>query len=229
MKSYKNFRKRILITSSTLALSLIVVTPTFASTKWGRTHLGEAGQTGVVGSVTGVSGSTISLVGKFASTTDYIVDAANAKIVKNGSTINVSDIQVNDVLLVRGTVSGTNVAATNIVDGKPGVNHSENIQHKSNISIGTISAINGASFTLDKWEHGTTTAATALTVVTDNNTLFKLNGKTATSTGGVGNLAIGQRVVVLGSVANNTVTATSVNIMARLPVRGMHIRPLKNK
>jgi hypothetical protein len=85
---------------------------------------GEIGK-GVMGKVTSISGSTITLTGQNG--TIYTIDASSAQIKKfttgtsdtkpTETTISVSDIQVGDNLMIKGTVSGTTVTATEIVDG----------------------------------------------------------------------------------------------------------------
>ena len=84
------------------------------------------------GTVSAISGNTITLAGKNG--TSYSVDASNATIQKfsppaSGTapatkpaplTITVSQIQVGDNLTVQGTVSGTSIVATKISDGLMG-------------------------------------------------------------------------------------------------------------
>ena len=82
----------------------------------------------VAGTVTAITGNAITVndahgaKGSTAPVT-YSVDATNAKITKSAgkgatpTTISVSDIQVGDMIMVRGTVSGTSVTATSIMDG----------------------------------------------------------------------------------------------------------------
>ncbi len=78
---------------------------------------------GVMGTVQGVSGTTITLLGK--NSTTYTVDASKAKILKGSptTTISLTDIQNGDTLMIRGTVSGTTVIAKNIFDGNIGHGH----------------------------------------------------------------------------------------------------------
>lgn len=78
-------------------------------------HLGQAAITGTVASI---SGNTITLTG--SNSTTYTVDASNAQlmIVKPaGTSIANSGIQVGDTLSVMGTITGTNIVATKIMDG----------------------------------------------------------------------------------------------------------------
>lgn len=75
----------------------------------------------VVGKVTAVSGNTITLQANATSTnTFFTVDATNAKIFKGSATttVSVSSVSVGDNIAVSGTVSGTNIVATMIRDGK---------------------------------------------------------------------------------------------------------------
>ena len=85
----------------------------------------------VEGTVSGVSGNSISLLDKSNAT--YAVDASNAKIMKTVQStanttgaqkytapvaITIADIKTGDVLTVNGTKNGTTIVATNIFDGK---------------------------------------------------------------------------------------------------------------
>ena len=84
------------------------------------TGFGRRGPPGVIGRVTTVSGNSITVTDK--SGTVYTVLLANAKITKNvgGSqptTITAADITIGDTIGVRGTISGSSVAATFVMDG----------------------------------------------------------------------------------------------------------------
>ena len=80
---------------------------------------------GVMGTVAGISGNTITVTGRNGKT--YTVDATNAQVSQVSAatagvkrTVNassVSAIKTGDNILVAGTVSGTNVTATKIMDG----------------------------------------------------------------------------------------------------------------
>lgn len=71
---------------------------------------------GTVGTVSAVSGNTITVTGKDG--TSYTVDASGAKVSKVVD-IDVSDIQVGDEIGVQGSVSGNSVTAVHIMDGIP--------------------------------------------------------------------------------------------------------------
>jgi len=72
-------------------------------------------QPGVGGTVTAVSGNTITVTGKDG--TSYTIDASAAAITKD-ETVAVADVAVGDTITADGTVNGTSVTATNIHDGK---------------------------------------------------------------------------------------------------------------
>ena len=71
---------------------------------------------GVMGTVTAVSGNTVTVTDKDGTT--YTIDATSAEVSKT-STITVSQIAVGDTVGVQGTVSGTTVTAKHIMDGLP--------------------------------------------------------------------------------------------------------------
>jgi hypothetical protein len=73
---------------------------------------------GVAGIVSSISGSHITLVGKDEIT--YIVDASSAQVKKKGISLGASlaDIKSGDKLLIKGVVTGSTVAATEISEGR---------------------------------------------------------------------------------------------------------------
>ncbi len=71
---------------------------------------------GARGTVTAVSGSTITVSGK--DSTSYTVNADSAKVSKTVD-IAVGDIKVGDEIDAQGTLSGTTVTAVHIMDGIP--------------------------------------------------------------------------------------------------------------
>jgi len=72
------------------------------------------GEPMVAGTVSAVSGSTITITNK--SSTAYTIDATNAKIMRDSKTVTVSDVVVGDIVLVQGTISGNAVVASTIID-----------------------------------------------------------------------------------------------------------------
>jgi ABC-type dipeptide/oligopeptide/nickel transport system ATPase component len=69
-----------------------------------------------MGTVSAVDGSTVTITNTDGTT--YTVDATNAKVSKMVD-LSVSDIKVGDQVGVMGTISGTSVTATHIMDGVP--------------------------------------------------------------------------------------------------------------
>lgn len=80
------------------------------------------GEPVVAGKVTSVNGTTLAITN--ASNVSYTVDTSNAKIVKGGTTgtATVANINIGDNVVVQGTVSGTSVIASSVIDGAPYAN-----------------------------------------------------------------------------------------------------------
>lgn len=76
----------------------------------------------VGGNVTAINGSSLTVTNK--SNVTYTIDATNAKVQKGNSSSTVSAIVVGDNVLVQGTVNGTSVAASSVID--TGVAHTQN-------------------------------------------------------------------------------------------------------
>ncbi len=80
--------------------------------------------------------------------------------------------------------------------------------------FGVVSSVNGASFSIDqKMRNATTT----FTVSTDSTTTIKKDGAADV----IGDLAVGQHVVVMGALATSTktISAKSVNIITHPPTQ----------
>jgi hypothetical protein len=174
---------------------------------------------GVVGTVSAISGTTITLTGRtgFGSTTattTYTVDASSATVLKNNATSTVSSIAVGDRIFVQGTVSGSSVTAKTIFDGagwmmgrgdrngRPGMMGSSTSPFTGNgqpVIAGTVSAINGSSLTV------TTAASTTYTVDASNAKILQGPNMVALST-----ITVGSHVVIQGAVSGSSVTASTV-------------------
>lgn len=76
------------------------------------------GQPIVAGTVSAISGSTVTINNK--SNVQYTIDASNAKILEGQNTIALSSVAVGDSVVVQGTVNGTSVTATTIIDQSHG-------------------------------------------------------------------------------------------------------------
>lgn len=68
----------------------------------------------VGGSVTAISGTTLTVTAKDG--TAYAVDAANAAILKAGATTTLASIAQGDTVIVQGTINGSAVTATTVID-----------------------------------------------------------------------------------------------------------------
>ena len=72
------------------------------------------GQPVVGGTVSSVNGSSISITNE--SNVSYTIDASGATITKQGATSTISSVASGDRLLVQGSVNGTSVVASSIID-----------------------------------------------------------------------------------------------------------------
>ncbi len=75
------------------------------------------GQPVVAGTVSAISGSTLTITNK--SNVTYTVDASSAKVLKGapqGTTSSLSNVAVGDSVLAQGTINGTSVTASTIID-----------------------------------------------------------------------------------------------------------------
>jgi riboflavin synthase alpha subunit len=205
-----NIKKYVLLSAiMVFAGSLAMVVPAFAQGN-GMGMFGRGpGAPGVFGSVTAISGSTLTVTAKTrpnstATATVYTIDASNAKITKNNVSAAISDIAVGDTVMVQGTVSGTNVMATAIRDGVGrGIMQEQKspiIQGNGQpIIAGSITAINGTSLTV------TNASNIIYTVDATNAKIVKMNTASTLSS-----VAVGDNVVVQGAVNGTSVVAYSV-------------------
>jgi len=72
------------------------------------------GQPIVVGTVTAINGSTVTITNK--SNVSYTINVAGATVTKNGDTSTVSNVTVGDTVLAQGTINGTSVTAVSLTD-----------------------------------------------------------------------------------------------------------------
>lgn len=158
---------------------------------------GSSMSAAAVGTVSAVSGDTITLTGKNGTT--YTIIATNATVTKNGASSSVGDISNGDTLIVQGTVSGTTVTATTIRDGVGGYN-----KMGSGVS-GTVATINGSTFTVTS-KHGLNGVTNATYTVNAGSATVTKNGASSS----VSNIAVGDTVYVQGTVSGTTVTATTI-------------------
>ncbi len=167
---------------------------------------------GVFGTVSAISGDTITVTskgfGQNATPATYAVDATNATVTKAGASSSVSSIAIGDMVMVQGTVSGTNVTAASIRDGV-GARGQGQKTHQGSAPViqgngqpvigGNVTAVNGS----------------VLTVTNKSNVTYSIDATNATvekgnATSSVSAIAIGDNVVVQGTVNGASVTASSV-------------------
>ena len=161
---------------------------------------------GVFGTVASVSGNTLTVTSKMGpggtAGTTYTVDATNATVTKNGASSSVSNVSTGDTVMVQGTVSGTSVTATSIRDGLPQGQKPQTPVIQGNgqpVIGGNVTAINGSTLTVTNKSNVTYTVdATSATVEKGN------------AVSSISNVAVGDNVVVQGTVNGNAVTASSV-------------------
>lgn len=203
----KSSTKKVLITSAAgVALLAAGAVPAFAAPKTG-VHPG-----GISGTVSAVSGSTITLAG--TNGTSYSVNASAASLLKGVSNakptkITLNDIKVGDAVAVMGPVSGTTITARVIFDGPvpAGARHMDAVH--GSILAGMISTIASTTLTVAVPPHATSTATTSVTVLTNNDTKILKDGRVAT----FADLSVGQNILVSGTKnADGSLTATKLMV-----------------
>jgi hypothetical protein len=184
----------------------------------------------VSGTVSGVSGNTITVNGRqgFGSTTatvSYTINATNATFRKNNATSTVSSIVVGDTIFAQGTVTGTNVVATSITDGafgrmmgaRGGSGNGPTRSASSTLAVigngepvvaGTVSQVSGSTLTI------ATASNVIYTVDVSNAKVLKGQNTVALST-----VVAGDKVVVQGTVSGTSIVASTV-IDQNAPVVG---------
>jgi len=68
----------------------------------------------VGGNITSISGETVTITN--TSNVTYTIDATTAKIIKNGTTTTIGSLTTGDTIIAQGTVNGTSVTASSIID-----------------------------------------------------------------------------------------------------------------
>ena len=74
------------------------------------------GEPVVAGTVASVSGMKLTVSTK--SNVTYTVDATSAKVVQGQNTISLSNVATGDSVIIQGTVNGTNITASSVIDQK---------------------------------------------------------------------------------------------------------------
>jgi len=203
-------------TIATATPALAADTTTVAPAKLGQGMHGNRAnmKPAVFGTVSAVSGNTITVAGKQgfgtnAVSTTFTVDTTNAKITKNNVAGTISSIVVGDTVMAQGTLTGTNLVATTIRDGQMGKGILGNTNKTPFVSpitgngqpivAGTISSISGSTMTItNKSNVSYTVDTTNAKIVQGSNTIS------------ISNIAVGDTVVIQGTVNGNSVVASSV-------------------
>ncbi|MCE9541879.1 DUF5666 domain-containing protein [Candidatus Kaiserbacteria bacterium] len=175
------------------------------------------------GKISAISGTTITVAQtnqKDSTVTTYTVDAANAKITKAAqgaapSTITIAGLSVGDSVAVRGTVSGTNVTATDIMDGVPGMGLGRGgmmkggmgMEHGGNGVSGTVTAVNGNTVTVTGKDGKT------YTVDASGSEILKTSTITAAQ------IAVGDTLGIHGTVSGTSIKAEHI-MDGVLPMHG---------
>jgi len=183
------------------AISFADTTPTASTATTQPTH-----QPGVGGTVTAVSGNTITVTAQDGKT--YTIDASSATITKD-ETVGVSDIKVGDTIGAQGTVSGTSVTATNIHDGKMPMMMGFGGRGPGGMGRGihgTVASVSGNTLTVTATNPKDNTTSTYI-VDASSATVLKGDGTIKPATSSLSAVAVGDEVMVDGTISGTNVTA----------------------
>lgn len=156
----------------------------------------------IPGTVSAIRGSTLTLTGRNG--TIYTIDTVSTTISNRDTAITLGDITVGDMLVVKGTLSGSVITAAKI--------HDTSFAKRAFISAigatgaGVVTSVTGSTFTMTPYAtEGTTT------VTTNASTIYKVNGVATTSSA----LQVDSRAIIYGTVTSPTsITATMVSILS---------------
>jgi len=194
--------------------SFVLMVPVFAvgNQQMGNDKFEQKQEPAVVGIVSAINGNTITVTGKQNSentntNTVFTVNVANASITKNGVVITVSGITIGDTVVVKGTITGTNIVATTIRDGQSKKGEIDSNEMRPNV-VGKVSAISGNIITIiGKQGFNKTGTNTTTTFTVDATNAKLLRGNTVIT---LSNIAVGDTVVVQGTVTGTNVVATII-------------------
>ncbi len=164
---------------------------------------GMARMPGVMGTITAINGSSITLSGMSKTgTTTYTVDASSAAVTVDGATSTLASLTVGERVNAEGTVTGTNVVATKISSGfGPGGRGMGGPDMRGGFGpgvTGTVSAVNGNTVTVTG-KDGTTYTVDASSAKVSKT--VELN---------VSDIKVGDTVGVQGKVSGTSVTAEHI-------------------
>jgi len=182
-----------------------------------RNNSGQGGLMGglqssaIVGTVSAISGSTITVAGNLGSThktptTTFTVNAANAQIARDNVISTISSIVVGDSIAVQGTVTGTNVVATVIRVGSPNQAEVDTVKMSPNV-VGKVSVITGNILTVVSNKKYENESASTTTFTVDATNAKLLRGNTAIT---LSDIIVGDNIVVQGTITGTNVVATII-------------------
>jgi hypothetical protein len=138
------------------------------------------------------------------------------------TTITITDIKINDMIRVNGTVNGTSITAKTTTL----MSFQNNGQGADPMIIGTVTANNGTTLTITSQERGrpkmdtNNNAATATTTTYTVNTSSATVKKSSASTNGnsapsettitVADIVVGDTIRVQGTISGTSITATTI-------------------
>lgn len=202
---------------------MVIISGTLSGTKIKATSIREAQSNNtktdpnqirpnVVGKVSAINGSVLTVISKQGfnktfskSPTTFTIDAKSAKILRGNTAILVSDIVVGDTVIIQGNITGTNITATVIRDGKVGEGDNDQALYQIEengqpVVFGEISAISGFNLTVAN-------SGDIVYSVDASNAKVFIPGKTNSS---LSDLSSGDRVMIQGTVNGNSIKASLV-------------------
>lgn len=160
----------------------------------------------IIGSVSAISGTSLTVTGTNGTT--YTVDASQAKLMQGmGARLSLSNVQTGDKVMVMGTINGTAVTAKRINDTS---------FMGRNIFSGSVTAINGSLLTIsgrDKTSYTLDASAATITKGRPN----------ASTTLGIADIKVGDRLTAVGSLNGSSVSATSIFDAGQFQWKGGHL------
>lgn len=181
------------------------------------------------GTISAINGTVVTLVDSNNSTT-YTVDTSNAKILKaptlpttdtgtrpttrpEATTIALTDLKVGDSIVVRGTISGTNITATELISGMPG-EMGRHRGHKTPHVAGTVTAINGTSITVAGVNKNAsvtyTVDASSAKILKAPDTAPTVGTRPELTTITLSDIKVGDKIKIEGTINDTSVTATEI-------------------
>jgi hypothetical protein len=167
----------------------------------------------LVGKITAINGTTLTVTGKSFGTagasTTFTVNASSATVIKGNATTTVSTLAVGDVVLVRGTLSGSTITAKLIHSGVRGDDRKDDDKDKNKsgilnngqpVIVGKVIAVSGTMLTVQG------SASTTYSVNAASSTVKSKGNATTT----LSSITVGDNVIVQGAVNGSSVTATTI-------------------